>query len=89
MSSRQTNSYTGAEIAVVGMAGRFPGAQSVEEFWQNLRAGVEQGRFSFTAFVENLFDENYYTGTFDDLFWSGIHVRVHPRTWGVRLTARY
>jgi len=28
-------------VAVVGMAGRFPGAADVEEFWRNLRAGVE------------------------------------------------
>lgn len=28
-------------IAIVGMAGRFPGAASIEEFWQNLRNGVE------------------------------------------------
>nr|ABP45866.1 beta-ketoacyl synthase [Mycolicibacterium gilvum PYR-GCK] len=28
-------------IAVIGMAGRFPGAQSVSEFWRNLRGGVE------------------------------------------------
>jgi acyl transferase domain-containing protein/acyl carrier protein len=28
-------------IAVVGMAGRFPGAKNVEEFWENLRAGRE------------------------------------------------
>jgi len=28
-------------IAVVGMAGRFPGAASVSEFWRNLRDGVE------------------------------------------------
>jgi acyl transferase domain-containing protein/acyl carrier protein len=26
-------------IAIVGMAGRFPGANSVQEFWQNLQAG--------------------------------------------------
>jgi non-ribosomal peptide synthase protein (TIGR01720 family) len=31
-------------IAVVGMAGRFPGAAGVDEFWQNLRAGVESIR---------------------------------------------
>jgi amino acid adenylation domain-containing protein len=29
------------EIAIVGMAGRFPGAPSVEEFWRRLRAGDE------------------------------------------------
>ena len=31
-------------IAIVGMAGRFPGAPSVEAFWENLRAGVESIR---------------------------------------------
>ena len=29
------------DIAVVGMAGRFPGARDVEEFWRNIRDGVE------------------------------------------------
>jgi hypothetical protein len=29
------------EIAIIGMAGRFPGAQNVEEFWRNLRDGAE------------------------------------------------
>ncbi|MEH1779535.1 MAG: SDR family oxidoreductase [Nostoc sp.] len=28
-------------IAIVGMAGRFPGAKNIEEFWQNLQSGVE------------------------------------------------
>ncbi|WP_405849678.1 SDR family NAD(P)-dependent oxidoreductase [Streptomyces sp. NBC_01518] len=28
-------------IAIVGMAGRFPGAENVGEFWRNLRDGVE------------------------------------------------
>src|SRR5206468_1485071 len=28
-------------IAVVGMAGRFPGAANVDEYWANLAAGVE------------------------------------------------
>ena len=27
-------------IAIVGMAGRFPGANNIDEFWQNLRDGV-------------------------------------------------
>ncbi|MGD9619479.1 MAG: type I polyketide synthase [Mycolicibacterium sp.] len=31
----------GNAIAVIGMAGRFPGANSVSAFWRNLRAGVE------------------------------------------------
>jgi phthiocerol/phenolphthiocerol synthesis type-I polyketide synthase E len=32
-------------IAVIGMAGRFPGARTVEQFWQNMRDGVESVRF--------------------------------------------
>ncbi|BAZ50359.1 beta-ketoacyl synthase [Nostoc sp. NIES-4103] len=28
-------------IAVIGMAGRFPGANNINEFWENLRNGVE------------------------------------------------
>jgi acyl transferase domain-containing protein/thioesterase domain-containing protein/acyl carrier protein len=30
-----------APIAIIGMAGRFPGARNVAEFWRNLRDGVE------------------------------------------------
>ena len=36
------------DIAIVGMAGRFPGARSVDEFWRNVRDGVE----SITFFTE-------------------------------------
>ncbi len=35
---------TGREVAVVGMAGRFPGARDLDEFWSNLRAGVRSIR---------------------------------------------
>ncbi|WP_437832137.1 type I polyketide synthase [Sorangium sp. So ce1153] len=31
----------GLEIAIIGMAGRFPGARDVATFWRNLCAGVE------------------------------------------------
>ena len=34
-----------AGIAIVGMAGRFPGAADVERFWENLAAGVESVTF--------------------------------------------
>jgi acyl transferase domain-containing protein len=36
------------DIAIIGMSGRFPGAQSVEEFWQNLC----QGKEAITFFTE-------------------------------------
>lgn len=32
-------------IAIIGMTGRFPGAATIEQFWQNLRAGVESITF--------------------------------------------
>ncbi|MGB8346062.1 MAG: SDR family NAD(P)-dependent oxidoreductase, partial [Ktedonobacteraceae bacterium] len=32
-------------IAIVGLSGRFPGAATIEQFWQNLRDGVESISF--------------------------------------------
>ncbi len=37
------------DIAIVGMAGRFPGARSIDEYWHNLRDGVE----SLSTFTES------------------------------------
>ncbi|QJB31619.1 SDR family NAD(P)-dependent oxidoreductase [Chitinophaga oryzae] len=37
--------YTGLEIAIIGMACRFPGASCWQEFWHNLTNGVESVRF--------------------------------------------
>ena len=36
---------SGIEIAVIGMAGRYPGAKNLEQFWQNLCDGVESIKF--------------------------------------------
>jgi acyl transferase domain-containing protein len=33
------------EIAIIGMTGRFPGAEDIDSFWQNLRDGVESISF--------------------------------------------
>ena len=48
--STQTNepsldTWAGTEIAIIGMAGRFPGASDVEAFWENVRGGREAVRF--------------------------------------------
>jgi phthiocerol/phenolphthiocerol synthesis type-I polyketide synthase E len=43
MSSNNTNQIEG--IAIVGMAGRFPGANNIAEYWRNLRDGVESIKF--------------------------------------------
>lgn len=36
---------TSAQIAIIGMAGRFPGARNLDEFWRNLDGGVESISF--------------------------------------------
>ncbi|BAY68256.1 beta-ketoacyl synthase N-terminal-like domain-containing protein [Anabaena sp. FACHB-709] len=33
------------EVAIVGMAGRFPGAKNVDEFWDNLKNGINSIKF--------------------------------------------
>ncbi len=37
-----------SEIAIIGMSGRFPGANNLQEYWHNLREGLETISF-FTA----------------------------------------
>ena len=45
-------------IAIIGMAGRFPGAGSIEEFWENLVAGKESiSFFSAADLAESGLDE--------------------------------
>jgi acyl transferase domain-containing protein/acyl carrier protein len=39
------NDLTGLEIAVIGMSGRFPGAENIHQFWANLEHGVESITF--------------------------------------------
>ncbi|MEB3358051.1 MAG: amino acid adenylation domain-containing protein [Synechococcales bacterium] len=36
---------TNSDIAIVAMTGRFPGAKNLEQFWQNLKNGVESISF--------------------------------------------
>lgn len=49
MKNRSSNdAREGFDIAIIGMAGRFPGADNLDLFWQNLRDGVE----SITMFTD-------------------------------------
>lgn len=41
MSMSVKTEYSGLEIAVIGMSGRFPGAENLTDFWENLVQGVE------------------------------------------------
>ncbi|NQE32467.1 type I polyketide synthase [Microcoleus asticus] len=50
--SETTNSIEG--IAIIGMAGRFPGAKNVDDFWENLRDGVESISFFSEQELESL-----------------------------------
>jgi acyl transferase domain-containing protein len=43
--SKVLENLSGSEIAIIGMAGRFPGARDIEAFWNNLRDGVESVTF--------------------------------------------
>ncbi len=42
-------------IAIIGMAGRFPGARNIAEFWRNLCAGVE----SVTRFQDSELEDSF------------------------------
>nr|AAN87184.1 unknown [Bacillus cereus] len=45
----QDDSKTGLEIAIIGMAGKFPGANEINQFWDNLKNGVD----SISTFTED------------------------------------
>ncbi|WP_051385658.1 type I polyketide synthase [Actinokineospora inagensis] len=49
---RRRDPHDTGDIAIIGMAGRFPGAGDIESFWHNLRTGVE----SVTALTEDELD---------------------------------
>jgi acyl transferase domain-containing protein len=42
--TKPTLEFDDADIAIIGMSGRFPGARSVAELWANVRGGVESIR---------------------------------------------
>ena len=48
MNSKTLEQFDGSEIAIIGMACRFPGAQGIDAFWNNLRNGVD----SITHFTD-------------------------------------
>lgn len=54
----------------------------------NLRAGLENERYSLVAYVENLFDEVYFTNAYQKAFVSGLNVVPSYQTWGIKFTVR-
>lgn len=51
----------------------------------NIRMGVSTDNIAVSGFIENLFQEDYYTSTSENFGLAGIRVRPNPRTFGVRL----
>lgn len=60
------DNYTGYEIAIIGMSGKFPGASNIREFWDNLSNGIETISFFTKEELRNesidmeLLDNNNY-----------------------------
>jgi amino acid adenylation domain-containing protein len=75
---RQRSRRESGEIAIIGMAGRFPGAASVEELWGNLCAGRE----AFTVFGD---EELRAAGVPEELIARPDYVRVRGVLPGVEL----
>ncbi|WPV66533.1 non-ribosomal peptide synthetase/type I polyketide synthase [Chitinophaga sp. LS1] len=53
------NAYTGFEIAVVGMAGKFPGASDMDAFWEVIANNKETIQFSEEKRAANKHKEGY------------------------------
>ncbi len=49
---------TGLEIAIIGMAGRFPGARDIDSFWRNLRDGVNNVTYFTDEEVSSVMSDN-------------------------------
>ncbi len=59
------------KIAIVGMAGRFPGAENLDAFWENLQAGISGGKmladvddglvhYGFALENKDMFDSDFF-----------------------------
>jgi iron complex outermembrane receptor protein len=68
--------------------GDFPFKTPDYDVW-NLRAGFNMEQWSFTAYVQNLDEEEYYTGTQENFGSSGFRLRPHPRTIGGNVSYRF
>ncbi|WP_254112816.1 type I polyketide synthase [Bacillus pumilus] len=71
MSDQEQWSESGLEIAVVGLAGTFPGAPNVQAFWEN----VSQGKESVTFFTD---EELKAAGVDEKLLKRSDYVKAKP-----------
>jgi iron complex outermembrane receptor protein len=50
----------------------------------NLRAGINTEKYSVVLYVENLFDETYYTNAYQKAFTGGLHIEPGVQRYGIR-----
>ncbi|MBE8967604.1 acyltransferase domain-containing protein [Nostocales cyanobacterium LEGE 12452] len=78
INSVHNNEFNNSEIAIVAVAGRFPGAKDIESFWQNLRDGVES--------IAWLTDEELInSGVSPDLLSNSNYVKASAALSGIEL----
>ena len=62
----------------------FPFRAPAFDVW-NFRVGYVSKRFSIFAYLENAFDEQYFTTSADNGFLSGVGIQPSRRTYGIRV----
>ncbi len=88
LTNEQTRGPSPNQGLVRAIVGEFP-YHSPDYDLINIRAGWDLDTWSLTAFVENLTDEEYYTGTQENFGASGIRLRPHPRVIGASVSYRF
>lgn len=51
--SKRDKNIKSTDIAIIGMAGRFPGAENIDEFWKTIASGSEETIFYSREYLEN------------------------------------
>lgn len=74
--------------AGVQLGFEFPFLIPSHSVW-NFRAGIHNEKYRLVAYVQNAFDDNYYTSTFDFGFSNGASVVPSYRSYGIRGTAYF
>ncbi len=88
LTNRQTRGVSPVGVFRVTDPGEFP-YRSPDYDVVNLRAGFDMENWNFNVYVQNLFDEKYYTGTQENFGLSGIRLKPHPRFFGGSVSYRF
>lgn len=79
---------TGIARNSIAQHGDYPFKTPDYDVW-NLRAGFDMEHWRFTAYVQNLDEEDYYTGTGENFGVSGMRLRPTPRIIGGNVSYRF